>query len=387
VAKRRKKTVEPVDQGDISFDFFKQEVDGDGVRVMTPLEVGDPTANRSGSYNLDYDLHIPFPAGRITEVFGEEGTCKTTLILEVLGRAIQAGKVALYVNMEKNLNLSLMRTVRTLRPYLDEAVTQMEEGVTGKCPLWIINATSGEQALEAMKKFASMVPNSVAALDSIDAAQPSSVLSGEIGERKVGDLARLMSDAMRKLIGVAEQNDVALVFVNQVRDKITMYGDPSTTPGGRAVKFYSSQRIRLKRPTAKQIITDVEGNRIGVIIPYKVVKNKVAPDGEEGTFPILFKNGIFREQELITRCCNFAVLRMGGKGGKQVFLPKVDRETGEFIMEKGERVESCMTQFNAARRLLMDSTLASKLDKELQQALQSGGHDPVDDLLDEIQDD
>ena len=349
-------------------------------------QIGNPEPNRSGSYNLDYDLVLPFPEGRITEVFGEEGTCKTTLTLEVAGRAIQAGKTVLYINMEKNLNLSLIRTVRTLRPYIDEAVAAMQDGVVGNCPLWIVNASNGEQAFEAMRKFASMVPNGIAILDSIDAAQPSSVLSGEIGELKVGNLAKLMSDAMRKLIGVAEENKVALVFVNQIRDRITMYGDPTSTPGGRGLPFYASQRIRLFKPRKQDWILDLEKERIGNIIRYKVVKNKVAPDGNEGAFPILFKNGIFREQELITQCCNFGVLRMGGKGGKQVFLPKLDRKTGEFVVEGGERVESCMSQFNAARRLLMDRAMVDKLDSEIQAVLTPGGYDPLDDLVDEVQD-
>lgn len=382
MVKRRKE--ESKAQAEITFGFFKQEVEEEGVRVMTAEEVGDPEPNRSGSYQLDYDLAIPFPEGRITEVFGEEGTCKTTLTLEVAGRAIQKGKKVLYVNMEKNLNLSLMRTVRTLRPYIDEAVKQMESGEDSGCPLWIVNASNGEQGLEAMKKFAAMIPKGIAILDSIDAAQPSAVLSGEIGEKKVGNLAQLMSDAMRKLIGVAEDNDVALIFVNQIRDKITMYGDPTSTPGGRGLPFYASQRIRLFKPRKTDWILDAEKERIGSIIRYKVVKNKVAPDGNEGAFPILFKNGIFREQELIAQCCNFGILRMGGKGGKQVFLPRLDRDSGDFVMEDGERAVTCMTQFNAARRLLMDGALVNKLDAEVQAVLTPGGRDPVDDLVDEV---
>lgn len=359
---------------------------------MLAPEIGDPEPNHTGSFNLDYDLVIPFPEGRITEIFGEEGTCKTTLALEVAGRALQADKTVLYVNMEKNLNLSLMRTVRTLRPFIDKAIENMEAVASGKkpphieCPLWIVNASNGEQAFEAMRKFASMVSRGVAILDSIDAAQPSAVLAGEIGENKVGNLAKLMSDAMRKLIGVAEQNKVALIFVNQVRDKITMYGDPMDTPGGRAVKFYASQRIKLQKPGKAQTLVDADGERIGVLIRYKVVKNKVAPDGCEGEFPILFKNGIFREQELVTKCCNFGVLRLGGKGGQQVFLPKLDRDTSEFIMKDGERDAACMSQFNAARRLLMDSALSAKLELELNNAMSVGGHDPVDSLTDEVQD-
>lgn len=371
----------------LTFSFFKQEVESEdgSIRAMLAPEIGNPSPNYTGSFNLDYDLTIPFPEGRITEIFGEEGTCKTTLALEVAGRALQAGKTVLYVNMEKNLNLSLMMTIRTLRPYLDKAIEQMNNGTKGDCPLWIVNASNGEQALETMKKFAGMCPRGIAILDSIDAAQPSAVLSGEIGENKVGNLAKLMSDAMRKLIDVVEQNKVAIICINQVRDKITMYGDPQDTPGGKAVKFYASQRIKLQKPGKVQTIVDAEGERIGVIIRYKVVKNKVAPDGTEGEFPILFKNGIFREQELITQCCNFGILKLGGKGGKQVALPKIDHDTNEYVIEDGERVCVLMTQFNAARRLLMDHVLVNKLEKELRLMMSGNINDPMVSLTDEIQ--
>lgn len=393
MAKNKEEPQPPVVKSNISFGFFKQEVEKDevGVRAMLAPEIGNPNPNRSGSYNLDYDLVIPFPEGRITEVFGEEGTCKTTLTLEVAGRALQAGKVVLYVNMEKNLNLSLMRTVRTLRPFIDRAIENMEAGVSGKktphpeCPFWIVNASNGEQGFEAIRKFASMVPGGIAILDSIDAAQPSAVLAGVIGERKVGNLSQLISDAMRKLIDITEVNKVTLIFVNQVRDKITMYGDPMTTSGGRGLPFYASQRIKLQKPGKAQTIVNAEGERIGVLIRYKVVKNKVAPDGAEGEFPILFNNGVFREQELISKCCHFGVLKMGGKGGSQVYVPKIDRNTGEFVKDnKGELETTSMSQFNAARRLLMDSALADKLDQALQAVISSANHDPVDKLVDEI---
>lgn len=388
MAKRRKKIESDSESVQlVDFNFFKQEVEQDGVRAMQVEEVGDPDPNYSGSYNLDYDLVVPFPEGRITEVFGEEGTCKTTLTLEVAGRALQAGKTVLYVNMEKNLNLSLMRTVRTLRPYIDDALEQMQNGNQGSCPLWIVNAANGEQALESMRKFASMVPRGIAILDSIDAAQPSAVLAGEIGEQKVGNLAKLMSDGMRKLIGVSEQNNVALIFVNQIRDKITPYGDPSDTPGGRAMKFYASQRIRLFKPRKADWILDSENERIGSVIRYKVIKNKVAPDGNEGAFPILFKNGIFREQEIVTQACNFGFLRMGGRGGKQVYLPKLDRETQEYLVDKdGEQISVCMTQFNAARKLLIDSLLTQKLEQEIRSVTNGNYNDPMDELIDEVQD-
>ena len=193
-----------------------------------------------------------------------------------------------------------------------------------------------------------------------------------------------MSDAMRKLVGVSEKNKVALIFVNQIRNKMTTYGEPIDTPGGFALKFYASQRIRLYRPRKQDWILDIDKERIGPLIRYKVIKNKVAPDGNEGVFPILFKNGIFREQEIITQACNFGVLRMGGKGGKQVYLPKMNHETGEYIMEGEEIAATCMSQFNAARRLLMDSKLSEKLSVEIQNLLVPGGVDPIEDLVDEI---
>jgi recombination protein RecA len=198
VAKRKQKTKEFVEPDDgIDFGFFQNAVEEDATALIGGEQVKDPEPNKSGSYNLDYDLTVPFPAGRITEIFGEEGTCKTTLSLEIAGQAIAQGKTVLYVNMEKNLNLSLIRTVRTLRPVIDQAIAQMESGKTEHCPLWIVNAANGDAGFEAMRKFATMVPNGVAILDSIDAAQPEAVLSGEIGEQKVGNLPKLMSDSSR----------------------------------------------------------------------------------------------------------------------------------------------------------------------------------------------
>jgi recombination protein RecA len=371
-----------------TFGFFSQAINDveKGLRCIAGSDMIDPDPNKSGSYSLDYDLVVPFPEGRITEVYGEEGTCKTTLTLEVAGGAIGRGKTVLYVNMEKNLNLSLMKTIRSLRPFIEEAV-ERTKGKKTDCPLWIVNAANGEQALETMRKFASMVPGGVAILDSIDAAQPDAVLSGEIGENKMGNLGKLMSDAMRKLVGVAEANKVSLIFVNQLRDKITMYGDPSETPGGKAVRFYASQRIRLKKPRKADMIMNAQGEKLGLVINYVVIKNKFAPDGNEGAFPILFKNGIFREQELVTQCCNFGILRLGGKGGQQTYLPKLDRVTGEFMKKSdGELDGTWMKQFDAARRLLLDPALVTKLDGQLSEILKVNRQDAVDTMIDEVQD-
>jgi hypothetical protein len=191
---------------------------------------------------------------------------------------------------------------------------------------------------------------------------------------------------MRKLIGVAETNKVSLIFINQIRDKITMYGNPNTTPGGAALKFYASQRIEVKKPRKDDIIVLPDGEKIGVVIRYTIIKNKFAPDGNEGAFPVLHKNGIFREQELIMQCCNFGILKLGGKGGKQVYLPKLDRNKNDFVTKNGEIEGSWMSQFEASRRLLIDPALAAKFSDSLRDILQENRQDPVDTLLDEVQD-
>jgi len=371
----------------VSLEFFSGELSNEetGVYVVGANAMEDPPGNESGSYTLDYDLVVPFPAGRITELYGDEGTGKTTIILEIIGRALSTDptKRCMFVNMEKSLNVSLMRTIRSLRPFVEEAVSKKND-----CRFWIVNTTNGEQALEAMRQFAAMCPGGIAALDSIDAAQPETVLAGAIGENRVGNHGKLMSDAMRKLIGVAEQNNVALIFTNQTRSKITLYGDPTTTPGGAAVAFYASQRIRLKKPTKADMITMADGHIIGKLINYKVVKNKFAPEGAENAIPLLYNSGIFREQELVIQCCNFGILRLGGKGGKQVYLPKLDRATNEFVKKDVTELDGTwMSQFNASRKLLLDPALTLKLDQGLKAFLKTDGrHDALDDLTDEVSD-
>ena len=383
-SKTKEEAQEPQDPNTLaSFGFFRDEIADPetGVRVFEASTMKDPESNSTGSYSLDYDLVVPFPEGRITEVYGGEGTGKTTLCLEAIGRALASNptKRGLFVNMEKSLNMSLMRTIRTLIPFIDDLGKE-------DCRLWVVNANTGEQALEAMKRFAELVPGGIAVLDSIDAAQPEAIMAGAIGQSAMGNHGKLMSDAMRKLVGVAESNRVSLIFVNQIRDKMTPYGDPTETPGGKAVRFYATQRIRLKPPTKADLIQNASGETIGKLINYKIIKNKFAPEGTEGAFPLLFKNGIFREQELISQCCNFGILSLGGKGGRQVLLPNIDRKTSEFLKKDGKTDGSWMSQFNAARKLLLDPILFKKLDSELKVVLENARTNAASEVVDEVQD-
>ena len=140
------------------------------------------------------------------------------------------------------------------------------------------------------------------------------------------------------------------------------------------------------KPRKEDVLKDENGSKIGVIIRYKVIKNKMAPDGNEGEFHILFKNGIFRERELIAHCLNFGILQFGGRGGKQVLLPQLDRKTGAYLLDTdGQVVTIAMKQFDAARRLILDRVLYNKLHTQLQTIFTPGEH-IVDLFTDEISD-
>jgi hypothetical protein len=179
-----------------------------------------------------------------------------------------------------------------------------------------------------------------------------------------------MSDAMRKIKNV--QNDSTFIFINQIREKIGIaFGDPRITSGGRALKFYAHQRIELLSPGKAQMV-HVDGELVGTIIRYKIIKNKLQPAGQEGSFPIIYQRGIFREQEVIEGCMKFGILGMGGQGGKQVKLPILDRETGELKIEKGEVVVKTMSRFNAARRLILDTKLYDYLVEKYNEVVSPG---------------
>lgn len=366
--------IDKFESGD--YRFFKKEAEKvEGVTIQSANEITDPEPNLSGSISLDHALFIPFPAGRITEVYGPNGACKTTLVLEVAGQALRAGKHVLYMNMERNLNRSLVATVRSIRPFMDQQGRD-------DCPLHIAEAPNGETAFELMRKFACQFPNGVVILDSIDASQPESVMSGSVGERHVGDLARLLSDAMRKLISALKENNVTCVLVNQQRNKIIAYGDPRTTSGGDAVPYYASQRIELMKPGKAQELFNDEKEQIGVSIRFKVKKNKCAPDGVEGEFPILWGHGIWREKELVQKGLEFGVLRFGGRGGKQVLLPRIDRETMEpKVDDSGEPITMTMRQALAWQRALIDNTLTEWLDKKVRELMEPDHYDAVNSII------
>lgn len=329
MAKKKKTVVEEYEAGDYSF-AVKDIAKIDGVSLFQASDVEDAVPNSTGSFSLDMDLSIPCPERGITEIFGDEGCGKTTLALEICGQALEGGKNVLYMDLEESLSRSLMESIRTIKRYVS-ALDGDEES-----PFRIARAADGESALEAARRYAQMVPGSIIVIDSVDACVPRAVLAGEVGDAAVGNLAKLMSDAMRKLIKAAGQSNSHLIFINQQRSTITMYGDPNTTSGGKGLKFYAWQRIKLLSPGKAQWIIDSSSKeRVGYMMRYTVVKNKVAPHGQDGEVPVHYGKGIYRERELVLLGVKFGVLDLGGRGGKQVLLPKevpndLDADVEEF---------------------------------------------------------
>ncbi len=332
------------------------------------------------SKKYTYDLHVPdgneFIANGIINH-------NTTLALEIVGQALLRGRQCFYLNQERGLNRQLLKTIRTIRPFID-AIFVKDGGIKENSPLKIDHGDTGEQALEIVRIFVSQYPNSLAIVDSIDACVPEAILAGEIGAQTMGSHGKLMSDAIRKIVGVAETNNSTVVFINQIRDKMTMFGSPLETPGGKAVRFYAWQRIQLRKPKKDGYIVDADKNTIGHNVHYNVIKNKFAPGQIEGEFPILYYNGIFREQEIVTLAIKLGVLELGGKGGGQVILPILDKNG---IPEKDKTLS--LSKFNAGRRLLSDPSLMNYLDNQIKTLLINDRLNQINPLLesdDAIQD-
>jgi recombination protein RecA len=282
----------------------------------------------TGSLAVDLTLGgRGLPRGRVVEVFGPEGSGKTTLCLSTVAAAQEAGGVAAYIDAEHALDPSWSKRIGVK---IDELLLSQPD--------------SGEQALEIAETLVRTAAVDVIVVDSVAALVPKAELEGEMGDAHVGLQARLMSQALRKLTAAVSRSRTTLIFINQLREKIgVMFGNPETTPGGRALKFYSTCRLDVRK-----IATLKDGDRaIGTRVQVNVVKNKIAPPFRKTEFDLLFDSGISREGDL---------LDMAEKGG-------LIERSGAWISFKGERL--AQGREKARELLASQKSLFQKIEREV----------------------
>jgi len=280
----------------------------------------------TGSISIDYALGIGgVPRGRVVEIFGPESSGKTTLALQVIAEAQKAGGMAAFVDAEHALDAA----------YAQKLGVELEN-------LLVSQPDNGEQALEIVEVLIRSGGVDVVVVDSVAALVPKAEIEGEMGEAQMGLQARLMSQALRKLTGAVSKSKTCLIFINQLREKIgVMFGNPETTTGGRALKFYSSVRVDIRRIGAIKDGDTMVGGRTRV----KVVKNKVAPPFREAEFDVMYGEGISREGDILDQGVERNIIEKSGTwfsyGGERLGQ---GRENAKAFLKQNQQLTSAIEQ-------------------------------------------
>jgi len=320
--KERARAIEMA-MGQIEKQFGKGSIMRLGQKDAVAVIASIPT----GSISIDYALGVGgMPRGRVIEIYGPESSGKTTLALQVIAQAQAKGGMAAFVDAEHALDAT----------YAAKLGVNLEN-------LLVSQPDNGEQALEIVEVLIRSNSVDVVVVDSVAALVPKAEIEGEMGEAQMGLQARLMSQALRKLTGAVSKSNTCLIFINQLREKIgVMFGNPETTTGGRALKFYSSVRVDIRRIASIKDGDQVVGGRTRV----KIVKNKLAPPFREAEFDVMYGEGISKEGDLLDLAVEKRIVeksgtwfaysgeRLGqGRENAKQFL-KDNRDTFKAIEEK-----------------------------------------------------
>lgn len=314
-----------------AMDKLEKDFGKGSIMRMSDHVVVDVATISSGSIGLDHALGIGgYPRGRIVEIYGPESSGKTTLAIHAIAEAQKAGGIAAFIDAEHAFD----------RFYAEKLGVDVDN-------LLISQPDNGEQALEIADHLIRSSAIDIVVIDSVAALTPKAEIEGEMGDAKVGLQARLMSQALRKLTASISKTNTLCIFINQLREKIgVMFGNPETTTGGNALKFYSSIRVDVRRGTSLKDGEEATGNRTKV----KIVKNKMAPPFRRAEFDIVYGEGISKIGEIIDWGVEFNIIKKSGS-----WFSYGDRKIGQgrdavksLLMQDPELAEELETKVRAA---------------------------------------
>ncbi len=319
---------------------IKTKFGDDSIMTLDESKKVDIDAIPTGSFGLDDALGIGgFPRGRIIEIFGPESSGKTTLSLHAVAEAQKMGGICAFIDAEHAMDPEYARNIGV----------KLEE-------LLISQPDNGEQALEIVESLVRSGKIDIIVIDSVAALTPRDEIEGEMGAHHVGKQARLMSQALRKLTGIVAKSKTVVIFINQIRMQVgVMFGNPETTPGGKALKFYTSVRLDIRRIAQIKKGEEVVGGRHRV----KVVKNKVASPFRTAEFDLIYGEGISREGELLALGEKYSLVKKSG--ASYTYLPPGGDESTEVKLGRG---------YDAARTFLRENPkVQDELMTHIRQAL------------------